>query len=121
MISPHLSNKVGKMSDIFNDREKGYEAKFKLDQETEFKIDSRRNKLLGLWLAERMGITASEVDDYAKEVVMSDLKEPGIEDVVSKVMKDIADRNADVTEDDVRKKIVEFQAEATKQITEAAS
>ena len=109
------------MADIFNEREKGYEAKFKLDQDTEFRIEARRNKLLGLWLAERMGIPASEVDDYAKEVVVADLKEPGIEDVVSKVLKDIADRNSDVTEDQVRAKIVEFQAVATKQITEAAS
>jgi hypothetical protein len=109
------------MADILNDRKKGYEAKFKLDQETEFKIDARRNKLLGVWLAERMGITASEVDEYAKEVVVADLKEPGIEDVVSKVMKDITDRDSNVTEDQVREKIVEFQAVATQQITENAS
>ncbi len=109
------------MAEIFNEREKGFEAKFKLDQETQFKIDSRRNKLLGLWLAERMGVTASEVDDYAKEVVVSDLKEPGHEDVINKVMKDIAERNATVTEDEVRRKIDELQAEAAKQVNEKAT
>ncbi|MDP7601954.1 MAG: DUF1476 domain-containing protein, partial [Rhodospirillales bacterium] len=56
------------MADTFNNREKGFEAKFKLDQETEFKIEARRNKLLGLWLAEKLGINESEIDSYAQEV-----------------------------------------------------
>ena len=77
------------MSDQFGDREKGFETKFKMDQETEFKVEARRNKLLGLWLAEKLGLPQSEYDSYAQEVILADLEEPGVEDIIRKVMKDI--------------------------------
>ncbi|MBT3988930.1 MAG: DUF1476 domain-containing protein [Rhodospirillaceae bacterium] len=104
------------MSDTFSDREKGFEAKFKLDQETEFKMEARRNKLLGLWLAEKLGLSESEVEAYAGTVIVSDLEEPGIEDVVRKCMADIEKRGANVSEQDIRGKIEEFNGEAHKQI-----
>ena len=52
----------------FNDREKGFEAKYQHDQETQFKITARRNKLLGLWAAEQLGLGEADADVYAKEV-----------------------------------------------------
>ena len=104
------------MSELFNDREKGFEAKFKMDQEMEFKVDARRNKLLGVWLAEKLGLLESEYESYAKEVVLADLEEPGVEDIIRKVMKDVEERGANVTESDIRQKLDEFYSVAVKQI-----
>ena len=105
------------MNTQFSEREKGFEAKFKIDQETDFKVAARRNKLLGLWLASQLGLPASKHDSYAKDVVLADLEEPGIEDVMRKVMKDIGERGAGVTEDDVRRKLTELHDTAYMQIT----
>ncbi len=69
--------------DTFSKREKSEEARFKLDAEKRFKAEARRNKLLGLWAAERMGMTQSESEAYALEVVRADLAEPGVDDVVA--------------------------------------
>lgn len=104
------------MADSFSKREKGEELKFELDQQLLFKAESRRNKLLGLWLAEIFGLTGDAADTYAKEVVIADLDEPGIEDVMRKVMNDIEKRSASVTEDQVRAKIGELESVAIDQI-----
>ena len=90
------------MSDVMNDRERGEERKYQMDQEMQFKADARRNKLLGQWLAETFGMGPAETEEYAKAVVVADLDEPGIEDVIRKVMADIDERGADFTEDQVR-------------------
>lgn len=90
------------MSDSFQDREKSFEAKHKLDEEHKFKAESRRNKLVGLWAAEKMGMEGGDADAYAKTVVISDLDEPGIEDVIRKVMGDLSERGVNVSEDDLR-------------------
>lgn len=104
------------MSDSFSKREKGEERKFELDQQLIFKAENRRNKLVGLWLAENFGLTGDDADAYAKEVVMADFDEPGIEDVMRKVMKDIQERNAPVTEAQVRDKMKEMEAVAIDQV-----
>jgi hypothetical protein len=106
------------MSDAFSDREKGYEAKYKLDADTAFKIEARRNKLLGLWLARDFGLVESEAEAYAKEVVVADMDEPGIEDVMRKVMADIAQHDSKVTDEQVRAKIEELDAVAATQVRE---
>ena len=104
------------MAEPTSDRKIAHETKFSIDQDMEFKIEARRNKLLGLWLGEKLGKTESQLDDYAKEVVLSDLEEPGIEDVMRKVMKDIADAGSSLTDTDIRQKIAEFDEEAKNQI-----
>ena len=104
------------MADAFSKREKGEERKFELDQQQMFRAESRRNKLLGLWLAEQFGLTGDSADAYAKEVVVADMDEPGIEDVMRKVMSDIESKGASVTEDQVRAKILELDAVAIEQI-----
>lgn len=104
------------MADAFNDREKGYEAKFQRDEALRFKAESRRNKLLGYWLADKFGMTATEKEAYAKEVVMADLDQPGIEDVVRKVMKDIKAKGVKIAEAEVRKQIEKLYGEAMAQI-----
>lgn len=104
------------MSDAFQDREKGYEAKFQLDEELRFKAESRRNKLLGLWLAEAFGLKGSDADAYAKEVVLADLDEPGVEDVVKKVMADIKSHGLNLSEDQVRRKLDDLMHTAAEQV-----
>jgi len=104
------------MADSFSKREKGEELKYEMDQDRLFRVESRRNKLLGLWLAEIFGLTGDDAANYAKEVVASDFDEPGIEDVIRKVMGDIKEHNAPVSEDQVRSKIQELESIALDQI-----
>ncbi len=87
--------------DTFREREKSYEAKFKLDEELKFKAQSRRNKLLGLWAAERMGLAEAEAEGYAKEVVLSDLMEPDEADVVRKLLEDFRNHRIEASEEEI--------------------
>lgn len=98
----------------FDKREEGFEKKFALDEETKFKAEARRNKLLGLWAAEKLGKTGDEAAAYAKEVVAADFEEAGDADVLRKVTADLAGKG--VTELDVRKKMDELVAVAVAQI-----
>lgn len=101
----------------FDDRKKSYEAKFAHDQETQFKINARRNKLLGLWTAELLDLDGETAEAYAKEVVRADFDEPGEEDVFRKVWGDLQEKSVDVSEHRVRRQMEELMAEARKQIT----
>jgi hypothetical protein len=74
----------------FDEREKAFEAKFKRDQELRFKVRARRNKLLGLWAAEQMGVKGDAAEAYAKEVVAADFEKVGEEDVVARLLRDFA-------------------------------
>jgi len=100
----------------FTDRQQAFEKKFKHDQELQFRVEVRRNKLLGLWAAELMGMPAEEGEVYAREVISSDLSEPGIDDVVRKVLGDFQQRKVDFSEHRLRKKIEELQATAKQQL-----
>ena len=90
------------MADKLRDREKGEEFRYEIEQEIQFKAESRRNRLLGEWLAHKFGMMSDEIEAYVKEVLAADLDEPGVDDVVRKVMKDIEDRGADISEEEVR-------------------
>ena len=107
------------MSDSFSDREKSFEAKNKMEQEMKFRAESRRNKLLGQWAAEKMGMTGADVDAYAKTVVLADLEEPGYEDVIRKVMGDFAQHGVDVAEDEVRTELERLMGVAMDQIKDS--
>ena len=72
----------------FDKREEGFEKQFAHDEELKFKATARRNKLLGLWAAEKLGMTGAEAEAYAKEVVMADFEEAGDNDVFRKIRKD---------------------------------
>ena len=100
----------------FNDREKAFEDKYKHDQELQFKVEVRRNKLLGLWGAELLGKSGDEAEAYAKEVVAADFEEPGDADLVRKVMGDVQQAGGDLTEHRLRKRMDELLAEAKEQI-----
>lgn len=88
-----------------DDRRKGMEAKLHHDDELRFKVNNRRNKLLGLWLAEQFGLEGDEANEYAKTVVLSDFEEPGDEDVVRKVLADVEAKNASIDEAAIRKQM----------------
>jgi hypothetical protein len=100
----------------FDDRVKSFEAKYKRDQETLFRITSRRNRLLGLWAAEQFGIPENKTLDYAKEVVLADFEEPGDDDVVRKVLADFAERGLEMDEQKLRKEMIRLIDEAGRQI-----
>ena len=100
----------------FDDREKGFESKFALDQEQEFKAVARRNKLLGLWAAEKMGLSADSAEEYAKAVVRADFEQPGDEDVFRKVAGDFEGSGLTVSEGEIRRKMDELASVAREQI-----
>ncbi len=100
----------------FEDREKGFERKFAHDEELKFKATARRNKLLGLWAAEQMGLSGDAAQAYAKEVVKADLVEPGDEDVFRKLRADFDAKGVNQSDHQIRRMIGEMMGEAMRQI-----
>ena len=100
----------------FSDREKGQEAKFAHDSELRFKAEARRNKLLGLWAAEHMGLSEEHAKQYAAEVVASDFEEAGDEDVIRKLVSDLTAANVVIDEATIRRAIEEKTIEARRQL-----
>ena len=100
----------------FDDRETAFENKFAHDAELRFKAEARRNKLLGLWAAEKFGLSGDEAAEYAKEVVKSDLEEPGDEDVFRKVRGDFDAKGVAIEDGDIRAKMVDLLGQAVQQI-----
>ncbi|MBI3504954.1 MAG: DUF1476 domain-containing protein [Proteobacteria bacterium] len=98
----------------FDEREKGFEAKFKHDQELQFKVMARRNRLLGLWVAAKLG--RADAEAYAKEVVASDFEKAGDSDVVEKILKDAKAKGIALTEAELRAQMEHLLPEAKKQI-----
>ena len=98
----------------FDDREKAFEDKYKHDQDLQFRVEVRRNKLLGLWAAELLG--KDDAEAYAKEVVSADFEEPGDADLVRKVLGDLTDAGVEMTEHRLRNKMEECLATAKEQV-----
>lgn len=96
----------------FDQREQAYEAHFAHDQEMEFKAEARRNRRLGLWAGERMGLTGEALDAYAKSVVRADLREPGDEEVFHKVLADLADKDVECLPHELRARMDALMAAA---------
>ncbi len=101
----------------FDDRENAFENKFAHDEEMKFKAEARRNKLLGLWVAELLGKSGDDAAAYAKEVVAADFEEAGDEDVYRKIAGDLGDLASEQT---IRAKMVELMIEAKHQIMKEA-
>ncbi len=99
----------------FDDREKGYESKFAHDEAKLFRAGARRNKLVGLWAAGMLGKSGADADAYAKEVILADFEEAGDDDVLRKLVADLAGK-ADA--ETIRAKMAELLAEAKRQIAE---
>ncbi|MDB5448114.1 MAG: hypothetical protein JWQ97_3431 [Phenylobacterium sp.] len=100
----------------FDDRERGFERKFALDQEQEFKASARRNKALAQWAAALMGLEGAHVAEYERAVVKSDLEVPGDDDVLRKVFEDLKGAGVHVTEGEVRMKMAELMAQARESV-----
>ncbi|MET0707847.1 MAG: DUF1476 domain-containing protein [Tardiphaga sp.] len=100
----------------FDKREEGFEKKFALDSEQTFKAGARRNRLLGLWAADKLGITGDDAAAYAKEVVAADFEEAGDQDVQNKVLKDFTAKGVAVTAQELRAKMDELMAAAVAQV-----
>ncbi|MES2494440.1 MAG: DUF1476 domain-containing protein [Pseudomonadota bacterium] len=96
----------------FQDRERGEEAKFARDEEMLFRIHARRNRLLGHWAADRMGLSPAEAEAYAKSVVQADFEESGDEDVVRKLLGDLIAAGVEASEAEVRTAMASLLVEA---------
>ncbi len=96
----------------FDDREKGFEKKFAMDQDLKFKAEARRNKMIAEWAAEKMGITGDEVDAYVKAVRKADFEEAGDDDVFRKVKADLEAKSVSVSDQELRQQMDECLAKA---------
>jgi len=106
----------------FDERENAFENMYAHDAEMQFKAQARRNKLLGLWAAERMSLTGDAAAAYAKSVVIEDLREVGDDDVFRKIADDCAAKGVAIPDAELRRRMKEFMSKAKAQIvTEAGS
>jgi hypothetical protein len=99
----------------FNEREKAFEKKYEHDQDLKFKVNARKNKLLGLWAAGLMGKSGADAEAYAKEVVLADYEKPGDSDVIEKLVKDLAAAGKPMEDHTIRKQAERLAAEAKAQ------
>ena len=105
----------------FNDRERAFEAKFARDEEMQFRIIARRNRLLGEWAGRLMGLSDIETESYAKDVIRADFEEAGDEDVIRKLLGDLTAAGVDVDEARIRDALGHKQVEARRQLIESLS
>ena len=103
----------------FDEREKAFEAKFKQDEDLKFKLNAKRNKLLGEWAAETL--QKENREEYIKEVRESDLKRPGDEDIIEKLMKDFSSANQEITREEILQKFIECEKKAREELMEQNS
>jgi hypothetical protein len=103
----------------FEDRQKGFEAEFKRNQELQFRVTARRNKLFGLWVAEKLGLQAGDAAEaYARTVVDADFEKPGDSDVIEKVQKDLAAKGMNLSEAQLRAELTRAADESKRQLIE---
>jgi hypothetical protein len=100
----------------FDKREEGFERKFALDEEQKFKAEARRNRLLGLWVAEKLGISGDAANAYAREIVAAEFGEGRDANVVRKVVADLEAAGVAITEEQLRAKMAELMAQAILQV-----
>ena len=105
----------------FDDRERAFEAKYARDEDVQFRIIARRNRLLGAWAARLMGLNEAEAESYAKDVIRADFEEAGDDDVVRKVLGDLTAAGVDCDESKIREALAHKTVEARRQIIEASN
>jgi hypothetical protein len=115
MSAPAIRSSGAPMT-TFDKREEGFEKKFAHDEELRFKATARRNKLLGLWAADKLGLAGESAETYAKEVVASDFEEPGDHDVFRKVRKDFDAKGVAASDEELRQMMNELLAKAVAQL-----
>lgn len=100
----------------FDDREHRFETEFAHDEELRFRVEARRDKLVGAWAAEKLGLAGEEAEAYAKTVVRADLEEPGDDDVFRKLRADLNDVREKITDEEIRAKMSECLGLAMEQV-----
>jgi hypothetical protein len=100
----------------FDKREEGFEKKFAHDEELRFKANARRNKMLGLWAAEKLGLSGAEADAYAKDVIMADFEEGGENDVFKKIRKDFDAKAVAQSDQQIRSVMTDLMEKAVADI-----
>ncbi len=103
----------------FDDRERAFESQYARDQELQFKIIARRNRLLGQWAAKKMGLTEAEADAYAREVIRADFEESGDDDVIRKLLGDLISAGVEIEEAVIRQALDHKMVEARRHFIEA--
>jgi hypothetical protein len=103
----------------FDDRERAFETKYARDQEMQFRITARRNKLLGQWAANLMGLSQAEADAYASDVIRADFEEAGDEDVIRKVLGDLTSAGVECDDNRIRETLAHKTVEARRQLMES--
>ena len=103
----------------FDDRERAFESQYARDQEMQFKIIARRNRLLGHWAAKKMGLTEAEADAYAREVIRADFEEAGDDDVIRKLLGDLISAGVEIDEAEIRKALEHKTVDARRHFMEA--
>ncbi len=103
----------------FDDRERAFEAKFARDEEMQFKVLARRNRLLGEWAAELMGLSEAETSSYARDVVRADFEEAGDEDVIRKLLGDLTSAGIDIDDQRIRDALDHKAVEARRQLMQS--
>lgn len=104
------------MGGLFDERKKGQEAKFAHEMEQEFRINARRNRLVGEWAAAKLGLTEAETEAYAKAVIQADFEEAGDADVVGKLMGDLLKGGIETSEIEIREALSRCEAQARAQL-----
>ncbi len=103
----------------FDEREKAFENLYARDQEAQFRVVARRNRLLGMWAAKKMGLTEAEADAYAKDVIHADFEDAGVEDVVRKILGDLTSAGVEIDDVTIREALEHKTVEARRQIAAA--
>jgi hypothetical protein len=117
ILTPRIRRPPGGIAmSVMKDREEGFERKFVLDEEIKFRAVARRNRMLGLWAAEKLGLSGAEAESYAKEVVVSDIEEAGDHDVFRKVRRDFDAAGVDQSDHQIRRTMEELLAQAIEQV-----
>jgi hypothetical protein len=102
----------------FDDRERAFESQYARDQEMQFKIVARRNRLLGQWAAKKMGLTEAEADAYARDVIRADFEAAGDEDVIRKLLGDLTSAGVEIDEGEIRQALEHKAVEARRHFIE---
>ena len=100
----------------FDKRREGYESKFAHDQDLRFRATARRDKLLGLWAAEKLGLSGAAAEDYAKDVVKAEFEEPGDHDVFRKIRRDFDAKSIAISDHQIRREMDDLMAVAVEQV-----
>ena len=103
----------------FDDRERAFESQYARDEEMQFRITARRNRLMGEWAAGLMGLTEVEATSYAKDVVRADFEEAGDEDVIRKLLGDLTSAGVDIDDARIREALIHKTVDARRQLMES--